>query len=202
MSEYISGFYIADALGSTTINGIIPLNAWPVCVVDGQQVVNCIWKKGQWPAPVAGEVTEAIESLPSATIEGITAKVLGDTRDGVADTPQLYEVWKPGMWVETGQILVHDIVSGTGETQTIERKLYRVVLEHTTQADWLPQDVPARYVVVAPPGVILDWVQPLGAHDAYNIGDKVRFDGKIYESKINANVWSPTVYPAGWKEII
>lgn len=26
-------------------------------------------------------------------------------------------------------------------------------------------------------------------------------NGKCYESTINANVWSPTAYPAGWKEI-
>jgi hypothetical protein len=33
------------------------------------------------------------------------------------------------------------------------------------------------------------------------IGDKVSFEGKNYESLINNNVWSPAVYPAGWKEI-
>ena len=46
-----------------------------------------------------------------------------------------------------------------------------------------------------------DWVQPTGAHDAYNIGDRVRYQGKIWESTINGNVWAPDIYPAGWKEI-
>ena len=199
--EYISGFYISDALGSTVIKGIKPLNAWPVCVVDGQQIVNCIWKKGQWPSPKAGEVTEAIESLPAATISEITAKALGDTRAGVAATPQLYEVWKPGMAVKIGQMLVHNVTTGTGGTQITEPKLFRVAQAHTTQSDWQPQNVPALFVAAAPPGVIPDWVQPVGAHDAYQIGDKVRFNGKVYESKINANVWSPSVYAAGWREI-
>lgn len=45
------------------------------------------------------------------------------------------------------------------------------------------------------------WVQPTGAHDAYNIGDRVSFEGKNYESLLNANSWSPSVYPAGWKAI-
>lgn len=45
------------------------------------------------------------------------------------------------------------------------------------------------------------WVQPTGAHDAYQLGDRVSFNGKNYESLINANVWSPSVYPAGWEEI-
>jgi hypothetical protein len=42
----------------------------------------------------------------------------------------------------------------------------------------------------------------LGAHDAYKIGDRVRFNGKVYESRINANVWSPSGYPAGGLEIV
>ena len=49
---------------------------------------------------------------------------------------------------------------------------------------------------------IPDWVQPTGAHDAYNVGDRVRYQGKIWESTINGNVWAPDVYPAGWKEIV
>ena len=45
------------------------------------------------------------------------------------------------------------------------------------------------------------WKQPTGAHDAYQIGDRVHFpdaDSPVYESLINANTWSPTAYPAGW----
>lgn len=45
------------------------------------------------------------------------------------------------------------------------------------------------------------WVQPTGAHDAYEKGDRVRFEGAIYESVIDANVWSPTAHSAGWRRI-
>ena len=48
---------------------------------------------------------------------------------------------------------------------------------------------------------IPDYVQPTGAHDAYQKGDKVRYNGKVYESLIDGNVWAPDVYPAGWKEV-
>lgn len=44
-----------------------------------------------------------------------------------------------------------------------------------------------------------EFVQPTGAHDAYNKGDRVLFDGKVYVSTIDGNVWSPLVYPAGWQ---
>ena len=43
-----------------------------------------------------------------------------------------------------------------------------------------------------------DWVQPTGAHDAYNTGDIVKYNGQLYISKIDGNVWAPEAYPAGW----
>lgn len=52
-----------------------------------------------------------------------------------------------------------------------------------------------------PTDTIKDFVQPTGAHDAYKKGDKVRFENKIYESLIDNNVYSPSAYPNGWKEI-
>lgn len=46
-----------------------------------------------------------------------------------------------------------------------------------------------------------EWVQPTGAHDCYNKGDGVTFNGKHYVSLIDGNVWSPSDYPAGWEEV-
>jgi len=77
--------------------------------------------------------------------------------------------------------------------------LYRVVQAHTSQADWTPDKTPALFVVVS----LDEWpefVQPTGAHDAYKKGDKITFEGKHYISLIDANVYSPTAYPAGWQE--
>jgi hypothetical protein len=77
--------------------------------------------------------------------------------------------------------------------------LYRVVQAHISQADWAPDITPALFVVVS----LDEWpefVQPTGAHDAYNKGDKVTFNGKHYISLIDANVYSPAAYPAGWQE--
>lgn len=83
-------------------------------------------------------------------------------------------------------------------------KLYRVVQAHTSQADWTPPTVPALFTEVAPSGTIPVWKQPTGAQDAYNKGDKVYYPAKgddIYESLIDANVWSPNDYPQGWKVV-
>ena len=85
---------------------------------------------------------------------------------------------------------------------THEGKLYRVVSGHTSQEDWVPGKTPALYVEIAPPDTIPVWVQPTGAHDAYQVGNKVHFPEKtdpVYESIIPNNAWSPAVYPDGWK---
>ena len=47
-----------------------------------------------------------------------------------------------------------------------------------------------------------EYVQPTGAHDCYNTGDKISFNGKKYVCKINGCVWDPNTYPAGWEEVI
>lgn len=45
-----------------------------------------------------------------------------------------------------------------------------------------------------------EFVQPTGAHDAYNNGDKITFNGVHYICRMNACVWSPAVYPDAWEE--
>ena len=82
-----------------------------------------------------------------------------------------------------------------------ENKLYKVIQEHTSQDDWVPSELPALYLNTMPENVIPEWVQPTGEHDAYNVGDKVIYEGKVYESLIDGNTWSPVDYPQGWEEV-
>ena len=80
-----------------------------------------------------------------------------------------------------------------------ESKLYKVVQGHTSQEDWRPDELPALYTEIAPPGTIPEWKQPTGAQDAYPLGAQVTYNGKIWESIVDANVWIPGEY--GWIEI-
>ena len=43
--------------------------------------------------------------------------------------------------------------------------------------------------------------QPTGAHDAYKTGDRVTYNGHIYESTMDGNVWAPDAYPQGWTDL-
>ena len=48
---------------------------------------------------------------------------------------------------------------------------------------------------------IHEYVQPTGAHDAYNEGDQVTFQGEIWRCVMNNCVWAPDIYPAGWEKV-
>ena len=45
-----------------------------------------------------------------------------------------------------------------------------------------------------------EYVQPTGAHDAYQVGDKITWNGKHYICVLANCVWSPDAYPAGWEK--
>ncbi len=47
-----------------------------------------------------------------------------------------------------------------------------------------------------------EFVQPTGAHDSYQVGDKVTFNGNKYICEKTNCVWSPETYPQGWKEVV
>lgn len=65
---------------------------------------------------------------------------------------------------------------------------------------WKPGASGWREIVAE--GAAPEWVQPTGAHDAHQTGDRVMFEGAEYVSLIDGNVWSPTAYPQGWEKVI
>lgn len=78
--------------------------------------------------------------------------------------------------------------------------LYSVLQNHTSQNGWEPNVAPSLFakVLIPDPSVIPEWEQP-NSTNPYKKGDKVRFDGKVYVSLIDNNIWSPSAYPAGWQ---
>ena len=81
--------------------------------------------------------------------------------------------------------------------------LYRCLQEHTSQESWNPVDAPSLWakVLIPDPDVIPEWEQPESTN-GYMKGDKVRFNGAVYVSLIDNNIWSPEAYPAGWELVI
>ena len=106
----------------------------------------------------------------------------------------IYDPWVVGKTYAVGDYATYG-TNGVGDPQ-----LYKVVQAHTSQADWTPDVTASLFVAIG-----LDdagypvWSQPTGAHDAYNAGDIVDYNGTLYESLIDGNTYSPDAYPAGWK---
>lgn len=110
------------------------------------------------------------------------------------EIPSVYPAWEPGRSYAAGEYLTYG-VNGVGDPQ-----LYKAAQAHTSQADWHPDTLPALYT---PIGLTDDgypaWSPPTGAHDAYNTGDIVDYQGTLYRCTMNGNVWSPDAYPQGWE---
>lgn len=106
----------------------------------------------------------------------------------------VYPPWAPGREYWVGEYLTYG-VNGVGDPQ-----LYMVVQNHASQADWLPDKLPAIY---SPIGLndagYPVWSPPTGAHDAYSTGDIVDYGGTLYRCTQDGNVWSPDTYPQGWE---
>lgn len=126
-------------------------------------------------------------------------QILKDTIETLASSAMsATEDWSSGKNYESGEIV------------TYKNSIYKVVQSHLSQEDWTPNITPALFVkiyngaseqenaeVIMPD--ILEWIQPTGAHDAYKLGDKVSYEGKIWQSTVDDNVWQPNVY--GWVEV-
>ena len=118
------------------------------------------------------------------------------TEEQALEIATVYPVWEADHAYTTGKIIQY------GENGVGDPQLYKVVQAHTSQADWTPDATPALYDAFGldESGYPL-WAQPSGAHDAYNQGDIVNYNGDLYESLMDGNVWSPDVYPAGWQAV-
>ena len=106
------------------------------------------------------------------------------------------------VWMTDTQYKVNDIRS-YGENEVGDPQLYRCVQAHTSQDDWTPDISASLWTPIGlGPDQVPVWSRPTGAHDAYNIGDRVHYptaSDSIYRSLIDGNIYSPDEYPAGWE---
>lgn len=106
----------------------------------------------------------------------------------------IYDNWKINKNYSIGDFILY------GTNSVGDPQLYKVVQAHTSQEDWTPDITSSLYVAIG-----LDeagypiWSQPTGAHDAYNTGDIVNYNGVLYQSLIDGNIHSPEAYPTGWE---
>lgn len=123
-------------------------------------------------------------------LQMLTALLMKNNAD-IQKVSTLFDKYQVGKYYQVGDIFTY------GDSNAC----YKVVQSHKSQADWRPDSTPALYKLIGSnDDGYLEWKQPLGAHDAYGIGDIIEYNGKLYRSLIDANVWSPEAYAAGWEE--
>ena len=141
------------------------------------------------PDPSEIEVLRAeVASLSVATsIAFVTLAEAGSIDDATAgEHADMFSPWEP------------DISYGIGNIRRYDDQLYKCIQAHTSQADWTPDTAVSLWTKIADPADEWpEWSQPVGAHDAYNAGDKVSHNGEHWISTVDGNVWTPGVY--GWE---
>ena len=86
-----------------------------------------------------------------------------------------------------------------GRHRIDEGQLYRSIHDvNAVGQNRKPSETPSMTRIGNPLEEFPEWVQPIGAHDAYEAGSKVSHHGKKWVSTAPANVWGPGVY--GWEE--
>ena len=100
----------------------------------------------------------------------------------------LYPQWKPGMDYSAGYRVQYKEV------------LYLVITDHQSQENWTPDAAPSLFtkVLIPDPDVIPEWEQPESTNP-YMKGDKVMYEGKVWISDMDSNVWVPGEY--GWSVV-
>ena len=87
-----------------------------------------------------------------------------------------------------------------GQKVRSEGVLYKCLQDHTSQETWNPAYAVSLWakVLIPDPSEIPEWEQPESTN-SYMKGDKVKHNGKTWESLVDNNVWEPGVY--GWQQI-
>lgn len=107
----------------------------------------------------------------------------------ISEHPSLFPTWTTNWTGKAGTILMD------------EGKLYKSIHDVTNTAqNTKPSVTPSMWTPISDPTQEYpEWVQPIGAHDAYTQGAKVSHNGKNWISDIDGNVWEPGVH--GWREV-
>lgn len=169
-------------------------------VVEAMKYFNIYEKDGNLFIKTEKEI--ALDTMGVATEDAVALRSALDEMlvnipdEEVEPVMVLFPLWKEDAAYEIGMRVRYG------------NNVYKVLQAHTSQADWTPDVAVSLFaallVVKTPEGEqveIPDWVQP-DSTNPYMTGDKVMFNGLVYESLIDNNSWSPADYPAGWQEII
>lgn len=116
------------------------------------------------------------------------------TEESALEVAAIFPKYVIGKTYKEGEMFTY------GTNNVGDPQLYKVVQAHTSQEEWMPSETPSLYEPIGlnESGYPV-WSKPSGSHDAYNKGDIVDYNGTLYSSLIDGNVYSPEEYAPGWE---
>ena len=141
----------------------------------------------------AQEMRQALEGQPAFNdVAALVFVQLAQTEQfddvTITEHPDMFPVWD---------------IHWTGKAGTIvtdEGKLYKSIHNVGAGQNTKPSTTPSMWTRIGNPAEEYpEWIQPIGAHDAYPADAKVTHKGKRWTSNVGGNVWEPGVY--GWAEV-
>lgn len=137
---------------------------------------------------------DALEAVVRmAKIQAQAAAATGNmTDDQVLSVAALYPEWAPGNY-------------DVGDVRNHEGQTWQCVQAHDSTAtpDWSPGAVAALWTPyrATNPRYARPWIQPTGAHDAYQAGEYMVLDGITYRCLQDTVVHSPAELPEAWEAV-
>lgn len=104
---------------------------------------------------------------------------------------ELYQLWTVDTTYVVDDVRRHD------------DRLFRCLQAHTSQADWMPDAVPALWVEIAAAGEYREIKVNMLPTEAFALGEIGWYKEKdnLWKSLIDANTYTPESYPNGWEKV-
>ena len=134
-------------------------------------------------AYVGDKITLFVDDFPAMVAEPYVQEIIGE--ESLVELKKGEADWNPDIdeWLEIGDKRVYD------------GKLWKVNIAHQPDYLYPPPTVPALYSEVDFEGIIGNWRQPLGAHDAYMLGMQCYHNNELWTSQIDYNTSEPGTVP-------
>ena len=182
-SSFVSVGDLADRFGIEYVEG----------ETDPEDTVSLINKaiKKEENDPTVETLIPMRASMMNAMVQVAQISAMSFTDEQALEVKDIYPEYQVDHAYKQGDFFTH------------EGELYKVNQAHTSASQWEPGSVGTEslytHLTLNEDGYPI-WKQPTGAHDAYNKGDIVEYNGELYKSLIDGNAYSPDTYPAGWEK--
>ena len=137
------------------------------------------------------DIYKALEAMARRAARDARAAASTATADDVIADTALLLPWEPGAYA-------------VGNVRTHGGQPWRCCQAHDSTGNdaWAPGAAPALWAPYHATSArwALPWVQPTGAHDAYQPGEYMIWaDSQIYRCTADATVWGPDVLAGAWE---